>query len=677
MHAKSALLLLAAAPLALMAGRAMAQMVDVPAVAETQPVPLGGASLVQIWYNGAEPGQSRILATDEDGLLVVYALDGSIVQTIEGEEPTGIDIRYGVDVAGEKTDIAALGDGETGTVSFFAIAPDGTLSPIGEPVVPDVHAAVVCLYESSLTGLLNVFALDGDGAVGQYAVTFGYGVVLEELNTFDVGGETSACVADDAEATLYIGEESTGLWSYAAEPDASRARILVDAVMPVDTRMFEVEGVAFAPAAVGQGGYVFAADEAGQAVLVYDRETYAFLGGFTMGEGAVDAVQDPHGIAALALPLGDLFPAGLIVIQDDAEEETNATFKLVSMADVIAALNLPVIEPRDPRAEIASAAAVLPIAETQPVSSRGDAADDPAIWVNVDDPEGTLIVGTDKQAGLGVYNLDGELLNFMEIGQINNVDIRTVAYNGADHVIVAATNRVDQTIVVLELMPDGTLIDLVASPIAVEGGEAYGFCLYRDPSGALFGLVNTTTAVLSRIAFTFDTDGKVTGETDLSWRLETQPEGCVVDDATGELFVGEEGRGIWRFDLTATDPTAGTLVFEATAAGPLVPDVEGLALWTHEGRKLLVASSQGSDRYVVLDRADWSFAGAFRIIADRAEGIDGATETDGIEINFTPLDDEDFALGIMVAQDGLNEDEAQNFKIVTMVSVVEALGWAD
>ncbi len=46
MHAKSALLLLAAAPLALMAGRAMAQMVDVPAVAETQPVPLGGASLV-------------------------------------------------------------------------------------------------------------------------------------------------------------------------------------------------------------------------------------------------------------------------------------------------------------------------------------------------------------------------------------------------------------------------------------------------------------------------------------------------------------------------------------------------------------------------------------------------------------------------------------------------------
>lgn len=34
MHAKSALLLLAAAPLALMAGRAMAQMVDVPAVAE-------------------------------------------------------------------------------------------------------------------------------------------------------------------------------------------------------------------------------------------------------------------------------------------------------------------------------------------------------------------------------------------------------------------------------------------------------------------------------------------------------------------------------------------------------------------------------------------------------------------------------------------------------------------
>lgn len=129
------------------------------------------------------------------------------------------------------------------------------------------------------------------------------------------------------------------------------------------------------------------------------------------------------------------------------------------------------------------------------------------------------------------------------------------------------------------------------------------------------------------------------------------------------------------FDLTAEDPSAGTLIFEATAAGPLVPDVEGLALWDHGDRRFLVASSQGSDRYVVIDRADNSFPGAFRIIADRAEGIDGATETDGLEITGAALDDDDYAFGVLVAQDGLNDGEPQNFKIVPMLFVIEALGW--
>lgn len=670
-------LLLASAALLVGASAASAELLEFQATAETAPVPFGGASLVTIWHNAANPAESRILGTDEDGALLVFALDGSIVQTIEGEGPTGIDIRYGVDVDGTATDIAALGDGQNGAVQFFAIGADGMLSPIGEAVTPSVDAVIVCLYRSSFTGMLNLFALNGDGEVGQYEVTLDGAVALEELRTFDVGGETSSCVADDFESTLYIGEEETGIWSYAAEPDASRARILVDAAMPTDTRLREVEGLALLAAAEGQGGYLFAADEAQQAILVYDRGTYAYLGGFTLGEGAVDAVDDPHGIAVLGLPLGGAFNGGLLVVEDDAEDDGAPTFKLVSLAEVLSGLGLAAIEPRDPRAVLAAAAAVLPIAETTPVGSRGDAADDPAIWFNPEDPEGTLIVGTDKQSGLGVYNLDGELLNFYAVGQINNVDLRTVTVNGVDRVIVAATNRVDQTLVVMELSPDGTLIDILAGPIAVAGGEAYGFCLYKAPDGSLHGYANTTAAVISHIPFAFGADGRVSGTTTQTWQLETQTEGCVVDDTTGELFVGEETRGIWRFDLTAADPSAGTLVFEATDTGPLVADVEGLALWDYDGKRYLVASSQGSDRYIIIDRADWSFAGAFRIIADRSEGIDGATETDGLEIVFTPLDDEDFALGIMVAQDGLNDDEPQNFKIVTLVSVVEALGWAN
>lgn len=46
--------------------------------------------------------------------------------------------------------------------------------------------------------------------------------------------------------------------------------------------------------------------------------------------------------------------------------------------------------------------------ETQPVATVDDAADDPAIWRNAANPSESLIVGTDKRAGIHVYDLTGK-----------------------------------------------------------------------------------------------------------------------------------------------------------------------------------------------------------------------------------------------------------------------------
>src|SRR3546814_19296460 len=62
--------------------------------------------------------------------------------------------------------------------------------------------------------------------------------------------------------------------------------------------------------------------------------------------------------------------------------------------------------------------------ETQPVgTNRADAADDPAIWVDPANPGHALIVATDKQAGLHVYDLTGKDLAFTEGGPANTFDI--------------------------------------------------------------------------------------------------------------------------------------------------------------------------------------------------------------------------------------------------------------
>src|ERR1041385_3346449 len=45
--------------------------------------------------------------------------------------------------------------------------------------------------------------------------------------------------------------------------------------------------------------------------------------------------------------------------------------------------------------------------QTAPVPHKGDAADDPAVWIHPHDPALSLILGTDKLGGLHTYNMDG------------------------------------------------------------------------------------------------------------------------------------------------------------------------------------------------------------------------------------------------------------------------------
>src|SRR3546814_4444097 len=69
--------------------------------------------------------------------------------------------------------------------------------------------------------------------------------------------------------------------------------------------------------------------------------------------------------------------------------------------------------------------AVTAVAETDAVATRdADAADDPAIWRNADDPQASLIVATDKKAGLYVYGFDGAKRSYIDAGRVNNVELR-------------------------------------------------------------------------------------------------------------------------------------------------------------------------------------------------------------------------------------------------------------
>lgn len=302
---------------------------------------------------------------------------------------------------------------------------------------------------------------------------------------------------------------------------------------------------------------------------------------------------------------------------------------------------------------------VYATAQTEPVATFDDAADDPAIWLHPQDPSQSLVIGTDKRAGLYVYDLGGSVKQFLPSGQPNNVDLRqgVVLPDGWAGDLAAATDRADNTIALFAVSEAGVA---KAGSFASSVVEPYGLCMGMvDGAAVAFGAYKTGELIHYEIS------GASAGAEVARINFDTQLEGCVFDDEMQALYVGEEARGVWRVDYASGGPGEPVLVDEVAGVSGVKADVEGLALYkTGDGTGYLIASSQGNNSYAVYDRAEGNrFIGRFAV----GEGmdIDGAQETDGIEATSASLGDA-YPKGVLVVQDGQNRlrGTPQNFKIV-------------
>lgn len=329
---------------------------------------------------------------------------------------------------------------------------------------------------------------------------------------------------------------------------------------------------------------------------------------------------------------------------------------------LLSACSAPATDPGVSTASVTTAS-VTASGETVAVKSGDDAADDPAIWRNAANPQASLIVGTDKQAGLYVYGLDGKVRDFLDAGRVNNVDLAETPAG----IIVVASDRSDSAnahVALFRLDPVTAKLTALGR-VPAGSGEAYGLCLWAAPE-ALTAFLVVKDGTIRQIALD---PAAATGRIVRTMKLATQSEGCVVDPRTARLYVAEEDAGIWRFDARAAGSTVSVKVAGVDSAR-LFADAEGLAIaadGTGNGG-WLVASSQGDSSYAVWRLADEAYVGRFRITA----GTFGATEeTDGIAIatgSFGPA----YPDGLMVAQDGSNQP-AQNFKLVSWAAIKAAL----
>lgn len=354
-----------------------------------------------------------------------------------------------------------------------------------------------------------------------------------------------------------------------------------------------------------------------------------------------------------------------------------ATVSAISLLSACAALD-PEATSDSPRMTVGAGAPVPVAGETQAVATlSADAADDPEIWADPKDPGRAVIFGTDKQAGLYVYNLDGSVRQFLKEGPLNNVDLRGgFTVDGREQVLVGVSDRARMG-VALYLFDPATLETRPWGVVPVAVSEPYGFCMGRLGEAFVAVLIGKDGDV-KQLNVTVQ-DGRPVARETRSFAVGSQSEGCVVDDATGALYVGEEAKGIWRYGL---DPAAGDTRAQLAAApsAMLTPDVEGLTLLKEGAKTWLIASSQGDSAFAVwrVDGAEPVYAGRFSPVA--ANGVDNVTGTDGVAALGGPVGT--FPEGLIVTQDDVDtEGEAvsatrvrQNYKLIDWRAVKRALG---
>lgn len=319
-----------------------------------------------------------------------------------------------------------------------------------------------------------------------------------------------------------------------------------------------------------------------------------------------------------------------------------------------------------------SIARVKPSVETQPVPLQGDVADDPAIWVHPQDGQKSLVLGTNKKAGLHVYDLAGSEVQVIENGRLNNVDlIQGFTLKGLTMDIAAASHR-DHSSIVLFSMDAKTGLVTVQNELQTGLTDVYGFCMGRDPEGNPLALINTKDGRYEVYAITDSPQGWQ-GERVREFSLPSQPEGCVYDRQQHLIFMGEEDAGIWTLDYR--NPNAQPKKVVSVNGDWLVDDVEGLDIYYTQEKSMLVVSSQGNDSYVLLDtKAPHGFIHRFKIGLNLSAGIDGASETDGLAVTSANLG-EGFEAGMLVVQDGRNylPSDLQNFKYVAWQDILDSM----
>ncbi len=245
--------------------------------------------------------------------------------------------------------------------------------------------------------------------------------------------------------------------------------------------------------------------------------------------------------------------------------------------------------------------------------------DDPAIWIHPEDASKSLIIGTDKEVGGGlyVYDLNGKILNqFIDMERPNNVDVAYgIILNGKKTDIAVTTERKAHKIRIFSL-PDLKPIDNGGIEIFVgEKGEderdGMGLALYTKQIDSLtteiHAIVGRKTgpsgSYLWQYKLSDDGTGNVKGEVVRkfgSFSGKKEIEAIAVDNELGYVYYSDETVGVKKY---YADPEKGNEELAFFAQKDAKSDHEGIAIYKKDATTgYILVSNQQRNTFLVYPR---------------------------------------------------------------------------
>jgi 3-phytase len=260
--------------------------------------------------------------------------------------------------------------------------------------------------------------------------------------------------------------------------------------------------------------------------------------------------------------------------------------------------------------------AIEPLFVTEP--TRHD-TDDPAVWINFEDPSASLILGTDKDqdGAIYVYDLEGKIIEekvVRDLQRPNNVDVEYgLMLDGKPTDIAVATERFTHRLRIFSL-PDMLPIDGGGIPVFEgETGPEYrdlmGIALYRRPDdGAIFAIVGrkngpTDGTYLWQYLLEDKGSGQVKSELVRKFGKfsgQKEIEAIAVDDSLGYVYYSDETAGVRQYHA---DPEAGNDELAIFATEGFAADREGISIfYEDDGGGYILVSDQDAGQFHVYAR---------------------------------------------------------------------------